>query len=508
MPQLCWKCGTSSETIPTLSPPRASPTNFSHLLDSNRVPLDEESLAIRRLVTTGQNGLRTLDAHIDSLQKSLSKLVRRRGAMEEYVRKHKSILSPVRRLPPELLCTIFLMTPPFIRRLKAKTVNQPPWRLGHVCRAWRQAALSLPLLWSSIHIADHPWTLPLRDVYPDAMLETQLQRSATQPLDITIESEGDLRLAGPLHLDSARWRTLSIRVVGLDSVDDLLSAAEGHLPLLETLDVIDAHVNSTQMPSTIFATAPNLRHVLLTNCRLQQHSPPLVIPWHQITHYRGRYPAQRQFDILRAAPALVQCGLCFVGPARLPGDQIVTVPALRRLHVRDDVFLNHLTAPQLEALFVEDFLTGAILPLIRRSACRLTKLVLLHCTVAAVPPLIQHLPSLAELHIRTYSPLGQTLQPLFYAMTLGPGRPAVCPNLTSFSFGLGGGINSSTGAVAPFIAMLQSRLDARLAFVRLYSETPLPKELARGIGVLADAGLDIAFLDWREAEKLIEGRRF
>ncbi|KAJ7460321.1 hypothetical protein FB451DRAFT_956486, partial [Mycena latifolia] len=86
-------------------------------------------------------------AQIGRLQTTLAQLVRQRDEMAEDVRKHKAVLLSVRRVPPELLCTIFSMLLLFSRRLAGSAMNQAPWHLGHVCRSWREAAVSDPSLW-------------------------------------------------------------------------------------------------------------------------------------------------------------------------------------------------------------------------------------------------------------------------------------------------------------------------------------------------------------------------
>ncbi|KAJ6526625.1 hypothetical protein DFH09DRAFT_1046092 [Mycena vulgaris] len=77
-----------------------------------------------------------------------------------------SILSPIRRLPLEIVGEIFLyFVPSFqchsdFRIQEAQTWIQEahsrvkfPWKLGHICRLWRTIALSLGQLWSVLDVA-------------------------------------------------------------------------------------------------------------------------------------------------------------------------------------------------------------------------------------------------------------------------------------------------------------------------------------------------------------------
>ncbi|KAK7050607.1 hypothetical protein R3P38DRAFT_2866085 [Favolaschia claudopus] len=65
-----------------------------------------------------------------------------------------SLNPAVQRLPPEMLCEIFnwTMVDGYFRRVYGWQTPTAPWRLTHVCQAWRDAARACPTLWSSIHI--------------------------------------------------------------------------------------------------------------------------------------------------------------------------------------------------------------------------------------------------------------------------------------------------------------------------------------------------------------------
>lgn len=70
---------------------------------------------------------------------------------------HRALSSPALRLPPELLSEIFLeCLPEGIPYLKCsgywRSKHEAPVKLGRICRAWRQTALSTPQLWSHFHL--------------------------------------------------------------------------------------------------------------------------------------------------------------------------------------------------------------------------------------------------------------------------------------------------------------------------------------------------------------------
>ncbi|KAJ6595112.1 hypothetical protein DFH09DRAFT_1357844 [Mycena vulgaris] len=516
MVQSCWKCGAPPES--PSSPFASSRADFTHLLASNDVPLDAEVTTLRKLVVDEQVRVHALNAQIDSLRvATLAQLVQERTEILELDRGHESILSPVRRMPPELLCEIFVLLPPHTRRIGAEEIQQPPWYLGHICRVWRRAALSYPFLWNGIEICFPDSRLfEASNLYPPSMIETQFLRSAQAPLDITLDFDvnADPELLHLLCLHSNRWRSLCLSVVGLTH-DTALGLLQGQFLLLERLAFTFYQDSDELFPavSLNFAIAPNLRKVTLTDPRLLRGSPPLIIPWRQITHYRGTYSTERQLEILRDAAGLVQCGLGLVNAhAQLAGDELesVTLTLLRRLYVESASILDHLTAPLLEGLVVEYYFSLVpIITFVDRSSCQLTTLFLLSSTISAAIAVLQNISTLTYLHITNDHKDRQKLQDLFDAMAVSAPPSVLCPSLTSFVFGLRG--ISSAGCGDAFLSMVRSRSQPRssagLSFIRLFYsrlDQPPSDDLAAGVEMLAHEGINVALIGRREGEKLVQ----
>ncbi|KAJ6556365.1 hypothetical protein B0H19DRAFT_910511, partial [Mycena capillaripes] len=110
-------------------------------LTSNDIPLDSEIPSICAFISDGQKQLDAFDIQIADLQTALAQLVRRRGETARRVRQYSAILSPVRRMPAELVCEIFVWT------LPEDNAAKPPWHLGHICQSWRRWLLSYPTFW-------------------------------------------------------------------------------------------------------------------------------------------------------------------------------------------------------------------------------------------------------------------------------------------------------------------------------------------------------------------------
>lgn len=114
-------------------------SRLDQLLKSNDIPLDSEIPAIRKIISDNQARVGTLNARIHELQMAMEDLIAERDPIQEYVGQLAAVISPVRRMPPDVLGQIFTLTLPHTRRLgeNLKRVNSAPWRLGHICRSWR-----------------------------------------------------------------------------------------------------------------------------------------------------------------------------------------------------------------------------------------------------------------------------------------------------------------------------------------------------------------------------------
>ncbi|KAF7372538.1 F-box domain-containing protein [Mycena venus] len=312
-------CMNEMAQTPLVSLPAVSlPPNLIHLLQSNDPPQESQIPLIRDIISDDQNRIILMDAEIFALETQIHNLnanlaqsLQKRNDAAVHAHQHRSILSPIRRVPPELICEIFEILH------DGKAGTRPPWSFGHICRSWRHIALSFEQLWSFIVVRSPPsakWDALV------ASIEVQLQRSAHVPLDIyfpDVRSEMDSRVLGLVLSRCNRWRSLCLdrgtRLPDCNVVLDWLRPVEGHLDQLVKLEARHYWI---AIPD-IFSTAPRLREVVLTNNRLDESSSSIVIPWQQITHYRGTFSSECQLQTPTVAPRLVECTLGFRGALNL-----------------------------------------------------------------------------------------------------------------------------------------------------------------------------------------------
>ncbi|KAJ7673908.1 hypothetical protein DFH06DRAFT_1319025 [Mycena polygramma] len=462
MAQVCINCGAFPSAPPVFDPPPPKPApELAHLLRSNGLPLDSEIPSIPGVITEGQAEIvhwdariNALEAQIQSWRTTLAHLVERREEVAEHVRRHQSVISPVRRVPRELICEILVMAVPSssLGEVRGVSLGRPPdpktsWYLGLVSRSWRDCALSCPALWTTITISSS--SAPSNGYL--VMIEEQLRRSATAALELywpNPPTEVDPRLLSLVLPSCTRWRTLHLHdwALGLeDPVLDWLKPVRDHLNQLNLLTIVTSR--HLRIPD-VFMTAPNLHRVVLIEERFSSGSPApssIEIPWGKITHYRGTYSLARHTELLQVAPNVLECILHYPYADSTPPVEdtaMTTLPNLRRLWSwwppsSESYF--PFTAPSLEELTIYPSLI--FLPFIQRSSSTLNKLALTFGSThfSQLIPILRAVPNLGSLVIHCNNWQESVREPeevaLFNAMLLVGAPSDLCPKLASFVYG-------------------------------------------------------------------------
>ncbi|KAJ7635742.1 hypothetical protein DFH06DRAFT_1054928 [Mycena polygramma] len=345
---LAWSaCGTAPSAFlpgeilpvaPVEPSPHSDSSNLDSLLASNDVPLDSDIFSIQSILSTAHTQIDALDSQIDELEVALDKLDRRRDRLEERARQHRAILSPLRRMPPEVVGDIFAMI--------VCDQGKPLWYLAQICRSWRRTAVAYPFLWNSIAIPNSTHSmLP--------MIQTQLLRSANVLLNVRWAASSEAQKPVDTHsrdailAECSRWGSLALDAEN-DADFDWLRPVAGCLAALRKFDLRSNPYAQVTFPE-IFSGASELREVYITDRAFNSYSPATNVPWGQITLFRGAYDPDTLRAILAATSNLEQCAISFIGES--DPRSIITMLHLRRLCVENSKSLVHLTAPLLEELF-------------------------------------------------------------------------------------------------------------------------------------------------------------
>ncbi|KAJ7780747.1 hypothetical protein DFH07DRAFT_439107 [Mycena maculata] len=320
-------------------------------LNTNYVPSDAEVQEIRNTLTEPLRQLSLLDERLVQMQAAMDELTVQRASLKDEIDQHKALISPVRRIPQDILEEIFLSCLP-TRQYMLIDARQAPLLLGHICRHWRAISHSIPRLWASLHI---PWTTPVVDRVLQApvpvsgfaeVIHGWLGRSGSMPQSLSIAFRETLPIEPiwqPLMAVFGRVHRLELLVglkddVGSDSdgfgddlpeerVNDTLALLMGcradDFPCLESLRISAMEdFGQTYWHDSELLQVFSLRRVSLEIRALSPTKLPLQ--WAELTEldlyceevcvsvladFDGGLTAQDVLDIIGRCTKLVKCRL-------------------------------------------------------------------------------------------------------------------------------------------------------------------------------------------------------
>ncbi|KAK7024915.1 hypothetical protein R3P38DRAFT_1054100 [Favolaschia claudopus] len=300
--------------------------------------------------------LRTVGVESSSLKAKLDALLNERRTLDIQIGKHLGALSPLRRVPTEILSLIFESAVDPGERPGAPwgeiLMNMVPWDLSNVCVRWRRIALSQPNLWTFIGLTSHtrpPSSATLR------IVEAQLTRSQQMPLRIHFNPFREDRLTAAerkvfrlLSRHCERWQDVDL--YGPASMYHSLEDQGSQFPLLRKLKiVVGVRDGLADEIGDLFAHCPKLDEVSMN---LQEHEYEIAacLDTTNLRRYFAHNSLQNHANILCSANNVVDCLIqltwgtdIFVTKIRLPN--------LCRLAIEDAELLDVLDVPALQELY-------------------------------------------------------------------------------------------------------------------------------------------------------------
>ena len=284
-------------------------TSFSHYLQSNQAPSEDETNEIKALRAIPLDEISIIDAEIEQIEGILNSLNRKRAHIQESIDNFNTILAPVRRLSMDVLGVIFshcLAT----HRNPVMSSSEAPILLTQICHDWRSIALSIPQLWSRLYIPTlgrpqhyRPETLPYvleGERRMEARIE-EVQRwlrlSASCPLAITMMPAGD-PISHPPLLDiiiqsSRRWQQLELSFVSSESdiLTRLVSLSPDDLCMLRELRIYSlcTMINGQEVQDDLLyqsglLTAQGLRSISIANIQIDAFPAGIPPNWKNLNH--------------------------------------------------------------------------------------------------------------------------------------------------------------------------------------------------------------------------------
>ncbi|KIK65361.1 hypothetical protein GYMLUDRAFT_38808 [Collybiopsis luxurians FD-317 M1] len=315
---------------------------------------------IRRSIAQHEHSVVHLESEIESLMQDIRKIRFKIMKHQETIRLLKGKITLARRLPPEILATIFEIC-------TFDGWTRAPLVVSHICSEWRQAT-QIPTVWSRVYVNCDDSNAYGRTCF-------WLEKSGNVPIDITIEIR-----AGPvseimdlLNFHSKRWRSLNVASLQLVPAQDIFRRCIGPYPILSTLRVSIEEEFGTEEDGTVEAIAG------LQSLENSFHSSPQLntfIIHRNVPPFRRDIPStitrlyinlngfstislssMTLMDVLLELPSLEELSISLV---RAQGDTtfrtmetpIVVLPVMKMLTLVGkpnlfDVLLQHIRTPSL-----------------------------------------------------------------------------------------------------------------------------------------------------------------
>ncbi|KAJ7218737.1 hypothetical protein C8J57DRAFT_1198931 [Mycena rebaudengoi] len=475
-------------------------STLESLLISNDPPPDAEIPVICDIIADEQSRLLDLDTQIAALQKILEPLVDERNATADRILRHQSVISVTRRVPPEILGEIFLMTLPSQEDVlsdEASCVDSSPWLVGRICSRWREIALALPELWTTILINDYDGS----NAHPSLLLrrvKILLHRSANQSLHIYLAPPSYGSIISPEVLEilvdsSPRWETVQT-ASNWFYPNGHMDRIKGRLDRLKSLSF-----SYDAAQGELFAEAPQLRRL---------ESPEGCtgdFPWAQLTYFESSFGTMSVFNrILPQLINVVECAIDITG--WFEGDDTIThdiiaLPALQKLYLGGLPLPPSLTAPRLREVRLNSAYLSTLPHIVSRSGCDLQSVTILpHLSFSA----LQHCPTICDLKIHSEA---ADFSALYAMLTIQQDAPIALPKLSDLTFFLvpdnPPSVSGFTWNLETFVTMLKSRWNvggcARICHMHLeawwHIEPPFIEGLLSGLVEFDDEELSLWLTD-------------
>ncbi|KAJ7437756.1 hypothetical protein FB451DRAFT_1305118 [Mycena latifolia] len=330
---------------------------FTSKLGTNYCPEDEIA-QIRNFLADPTLRLKHV-AEGAQLQKALDERVRLRA----YIDAHRALISPVRRLPVDVIQKIFIACLP-TRRNCVMSAAEAPVLLGRICSSWRTISLSTPHLWSRLHIVEPACPEDNLVLFEEKLAQRRqttkmwLSRSGQCPLSISLKctfGPNDFTCVPEDHLVPAlvpfasRWEHITFATKLASVLSPLFHLTAADVPILKSVDIRpptgDIAKGTTRWAELLgFLRGPEIRSVSIF---AGTNFTPLELPlrWHRLTDlsitvFGARYlefmTSERALQVISRCHQLGTCQFFIEGDSDISsrlGEPIIELPFLHTLEL-------------------------------------------------------------------------------------------------------------------------------------------------------------------------------
>jgi hypothetical protein len=374
---------------------------FDHLHNTNSTPSQEQRqilqnsiLQLDEAILNTEGDISGINEQILALQDKIQVLQTHHTQLVQQRRCYSTLLSSVRCLPIEIFSQIFVYA---THDFPKHVLN-----LSAVCQLWRYAALSTPILWSTLELGHHVTKCNM-----DNHIDSWVERARSYPLSLVIRHHDGM--LDPVNnaltlLTSHKWKSIALDGNNT-SISSILKELEfTNLEMLESFSVGSQYSIYSRfevsLPNTL-RYLPKLKTLsLYGNCFVAFDTLP--IPWSQLTSLTIAFLYNDiDVDILRACVNLEE----FIKDGEsslLASNDSITFNYLRKMHAYSTSasFLSSLKTPSIQDFAIKTYVhVTAVIDYIAENGSTLLKLSISQCDsklVASIP----YLRCLVELQLR------------------------------------------------------------------------------------------------------------
>ncbi|THU78885.1 hypothetical protein K435DRAFT_699140, partial [Dendrothele bispora CBS 962.96] len=185
-----------------------------------------DQVHVNSLLHDAEKDLDDYDTEIARLETAISILKHKRARLEGHIARFRSLLSPIRRLPPEILGLIFLLRCEETGNnftFAQHYIHLPAVVLSQVCTDWRKVASNTPSIWSNLRFG-LGWEYGQFDDLSNQefialilpLINLCFERSSQVLLDLSVyfwnfwENDGFESILKTITSTSHRWRSLDL----------------------------------------------------------------------------------------------------------------------------------------------------------------------------------------------------------------------------------------------------------------------------------------------------------
>jgi hypothetical protein len=323
----------------------------SAILETNEPPRDEQLPSLRANYLEAITEFQKVDRTIRSIRLFRSDTISRHAHLQKVVEDYRLVLSPIRRVPFEIVRTILenIERIDYGCAMKSSSpdlhveITNGPWRFSKVCRLWRAVAIQSPEFWCDIRIR-----FALSDDFKysssglHALLNEGVRRCALRGLRVSLEQvpmsddedenseqeqeqDGDEDSEGEdedgededeeeaiIHVFSAhssQIRMLDIEMEHSSELNNILCSLSCSFTSLQCLSIQVMEECDEDHGSNIleaFKESPSLTELRLIGIDIDRSCRDLNFPWHQLQLFKHIHSLTPEdvVDVVRLCPRL------------------------------------------------------------------------------------------------------------------------------------------------------------------------------------------------------------